>query len=102
MPTLAQADEGIGVRQAAEILRVHENTIRNWVKEGRLTDTRVEGTYRLRLSRAQVEQLASMPDPRTSKLAPDVEEAYRRGWAEGRAKLRREITEALRRAWKDT
>lgn len=70
----------IGVRAAAAILRVHENTVRNWVRDGRLTDVRPTGTRQLRLSRAEVQALASgLPLP----LSADVEQAAREGYRQG-------------------
>jgi excisionase family DNA binding protein len=47
----------MNVRDAARALEVHENTIRNWVKEGRLADTRLPGSRFLRVERSAVERL---------------------------------------------
>lgn len=88
--------ELIGVREAARILQVHENTIRNWVREGRLLDARVPGTRSLRLSRAQVEQLASAPDPSMVLVAPDVEAAWRRGYNAGLDEAVREMHQLIK------
>lgn len=49
-------DEHITTGQAAVLLQVHPNTIRNWVHAGYLTDTRVPGTPQIRLSRTEVER----------------------------------------------
>ena len=48
----------MNVRDAARALNVHENTIRNWVKEGRLADARLPGSRFLRMRRSDVERLA--------------------------------------------
>lgn len=48
----------IGLRAAARRLRVHENTVRNWVHEGRLTDARLPGSRYIRVSALEVDQLA--------------------------------------------
>lgn len=56
---LAEAQgDNITTLEAAELLRVHPNTVRNWARAGYLTDTRVPGTPRMRLSRAEVEERA--------------------------------------------
>ena len=52
-----QQGEFMNVRDAARALEVHENTIRNWVKEGRLADARLPGSRFLRLRRSAVERL---------------------------------------------
>ncbi|HEX5533957.1 MAG TPA: helix-turn-helix domain-containing protein, partial [Actinomycetales bacterium] len=49
--------EFMNVRDAARALEVHENTIRNWVKEGRLADARLPGSRFLRMRRSDVERL---------------------------------------------
>jgi excisionase family DNA binding protein len=54
--------DSIGVGEAARIIGVHENTIRNWVKDGKLQSTQV-GRYN-RFSRRQIERLAlTLPEP---------------------------------------
>jgi excisionase family DNA binding protein len=47
----------MNVRDAARALEVHENTIRNWVKEGRLADARLPGSRFIRVERSAVERL---------------------------------------------
>lgn len=47
----------LSVRAAARMLEVHENTIRNWVKEGRLADARVPGSRFLRVERSAVQRM---------------------------------------------
>lgn len=47
----------IGGRQAAHLLGVHENTVRNWTKTGLLTDVRIPGTGHARYDMAEVERL---------------------------------------------
>jgi excisionase family DNA binding protein len=51
------SSEFMNVRDAARALEVHENTVRNWVKEGRLDDARLPGSRFLRLRRSDVERL---------------------------------------------
>jgi len=48
----------IGVRDAARLLGVHENTIRNWAKRGRLRAVLIPGTNRRRFHRSEVLELA--------------------------------------------
>ena len=48
----------IGVRDAARLLGVHENTVRNWAKRGRLREVLVPGTTRRRFPRSEVLELA--------------------------------------------
>lgn len=54
-----QTSDYITVRSAAELLGVHENTVRNWVRAGFLTDVRVPASATIRLSRAEVEERAA-------------------------------------------
>lgn len=45
----------VNVRQAAEILGVHENTVRNWAKSGRLPGIALPGSGFHRFRRSEVE-----------------------------------------------
>ncbi len=58
--------ETITVREAAEICRVEERTIRDWIKQGKLKAMRLGKRYRL--ERADVEALfqpiAATPAPK--------------------------------------
>lgn len=47
----------VGLREAAQIIGVHEHTVRNWMLAGRLVGYRV-GPKILRFRRADVEALA--------------------------------------------
>ena len=47
----------VGVREAASLLGVHENTVRNWIKTGVLTSARLPGTRQHRFRREDVERL---------------------------------------------
>jgi excisionase family DNA binding protein len=49
----------LNVREAARRLDVHENTIRNWVADGLLTDARVPGSSFIRLRLAEVESMTA-------------------------------------------
>ena len=53
------APESLGVRETAAMLGVHENTVRNWVTDGVLTDMRLPGTRHTRLHPLEVERLAA-------------------------------------------
>lgn len=90
-PTMA--DEPIGVREAAKILGVHENTVRNWIRDGRLASIQYGGFRKL--SRQQVErvaqQLPAMPD-----FSPDADRAYEAGYRQGWEDARRQIESAAR------
>jgi hypothetical protein len=48
----------VGVTDAAKRLDVHPNTVRNWVRDGLLTDARIPGTRYLRLRLEDIERLA--------------------------------------------
>jgi excisionase family DNA binding protein len=63
-----QLDQFLNVRDAARALEVHENTVRNWVKEGRLADARLPGSRFLRLRRTDVERLRAQ----RGKAAPSI------------------------------
>lgn len=63
-----QLDQFLNVRDAARALEVHENTVRNWVKEGRLADARLPGSRFLRLRRTDVDRLRDQ----RGKAAPSI------------------------------
>lgn len=60
------------VTEAARLLGVHTNTIRNWVAQGRLRDVRPQGAAQIRLD---PEQVATMVVRR-----PTVEHGTNRGY----------------------
>ncbi|MBB6403413.1 helix-turn-helix domain-containing protein [Arthrobacter sp. AZCC_0090] len=60
----------LNVRETAKLLGVHENTVRNWVKEGTLTSARVAGSRQHRFARAEVDRLLKSRGERTSSVAP--------------------------------
>lgn len=63
------ADE-LGVREAAKVLGVHENTVRNYAKKGLLVPSRVlPGSGFVRFNRAAVQ---AMRDEMWSQFAPDT------------------------------
>src|SRR5579871_178415 len=51
-------DDLMTVREAAQRLGVHENTIRNWVRDGSLTTARLPGTRFHRFEAAEIERIA--------------------------------------------
>lgn len=66
---MASPDE-VGVREAARVLGVHENTIRNWAAKGLLTPSRVlPGSGYVRFNREAVQK---MRDEMWSQFAPDT------------------------------
>jgi predicted site-specific integrase-resolvase len=73
-------DDTIGVREAARIAGVHENTIRNWAKTGVLESTQLRPKGFRRFSRSQVELVASTrPEP----VPTDRTEAFALGYRLG-------------------
>lgn len=58
-------DDFLNVRQTAQRLGVHENTVRNWTREGLLPDARVPGSRSLRFRAADVERLIAQRGART-------------------------------------
>ena len=46
----------ITIKQAAEVLRVHPNTIRNWIEEGILRRYQVNRGYRVLLKTEDIER----------------------------------------------
>jgi len=46
----------ITIKQAAELLRVHPNTIRNWIEEGILRRYQVNRGYRVLLKTEDIEK----------------------------------------------
>ena len=59
LATETEASPFIGVREAAKRLNVHENTIRNWVQEGVLTNAKIKGAHAIRLVRVEVDALVA-------------------------------------------
>lgn len=54
---MASESEYVGVGEAARLLGVHENTVRNWVKTGVLASARLPGTRQHRFLRPDLERL---------------------------------------------
>jgi len=52
----------ITIKQAAELLRVHPNTIRNWIKAGILRRYQVGRGYRVLLKTEDIEKAISRRD----------------------------------------
>lgn len=58
-------EELLNVRETARRLGVHENTVRNWAREGLLPDARVPGSRYLRFRTIDVERLLGQRGART-------------------------------------
>jgi len=58
-------DDFLNVRQTAQRLGVHENTVRNWAREGLLPDARIPGSRSLRFRAADVDRLIAQRGART-------------------------------------
>lgn len=96
----------MNVRDAARALEVHENTIRNWVREGRLADARLPGSRFLRLERSAVERLRdqrgrAVPSLQAERLNanPELADAGQlRRWAVDRSRdAQQHLPETVRR-----
>lgn len=61
-------DALLTVRETARRLGVHENTVRNWVREGALPDARVPGSRFLRFRASDVDRLTAQRGARTPSL----------------------------------
>jgi excisionase family DNA binding protein len=62
------ADDLLNVRDTAQLLGVHENTVRNWVKDGTLSDSRIPGSRFHRFKCADVERLVKQRGKSTPSL----------------------------------
>ena len=60
-------NQDLTIKQAAETIGVHENTIRLWIKSGTLPAYRLAGTKIIRVTRAAIDEL------KTSAKDADVE-----------------------------
>ncbi|SEN81469.1 helix-turn-helix domain-containing protein [Cryobacterium luteum] len=60
----------LNVRETAQILSVHANTIRNWVKSGTIVSSRVPGSTTHRFAREEVLRLQRESGKATSSVAP--------------------------------
>ena len=109
-------DETIGdflnVRQTAQRLSVHENTVRNWAREGLLPDARIPGSRSLRFRAVDVERLIAQRGARTvpslqvERLTARlglVSASDLKGWPETRARDAQEnFPELVRRLLAET
>jgi excisionase family DNA binding protein len=50
-------NQDLTIKQAAETIGVHENTIRLWIKTGTLPAYRLAGTKIIRVTRAAIDEL---------------------------------------------
>lgn len=50
-------NQDLTIKQAAETIGVHENTIRLWIKSGTLRAYRLAGTKIIRVTRAAIDEL---------------------------------------------
>ncbi len=50
-------NQDLTIKQAAETIGVHENTIRLWIKSGTLPAYRLAGTKIIRVTRAAIDEL---------------------------------------------
>jgi excisionase family DNA binding protein len=60
----------LNVRETANLLGVHENTVRNWVRTGALGSARLPGSSAHRFAREEVQRLLGQRGARTSLVAP--------------------------------
>lgn len=49
----------LGVNETARLLEVHPNTVRNWTKQGILTDVRIQGSKQARYDEQDINRLAT-------------------------------------------
>lgn len=61
----------LGVRETARRLDVHENTVRNWTREGLLTDARVPGSRYLRVRASEVARLVAERNAAKESTVPN-------------------------------
>ncbi|WP_336856043.1 helix-turn-helix domain-containing protein [Sinomonas albida] len=62
----------LSVGETAQLLGVHENTVRNWVRSGTLVSARVPGSKQHRFSREEVLRLVRQRGNPTSSVAPQL------------------------------
>jgi excisionase family DNA binding protein len=55
------ADELLKITDVATELKVHPDTVRRWIKEGKLTPTRLGGT-RIRIRRSELDKFLAEGD----------------------------------------
>ena len=110
--TMEEFDEGLlNVRETAKLLGVHENTVRNWVRQGLLPDSRIPGSRFHKFRASDVERLkaqrgASAPSLQTERRIVSTELA-RRGelshWPELRSRdAQSTFPEMMRRLLSET
>lgn len=85
-------NQHLSVREAAEMLNVHENTVRRWVTVGFLTDASQPGRP-LSIPRHQIEAMLT----NTTPVGGEINAAYARGHRDGRAAAIREMRAHLSR-----
>lgn len=67
----AGQEQFLGVRETARRLGVHENTVRNWVHDGLLTDARVPGSRFLRVRASEVTRLVAERNAAKENAVPN-------------------------------
>ncbi|HIY66609.1 MAG TPA: helix-turn-helix domain-containing protein [Candidatus Agrococcus pullicola] len=72
MNSAGKLEPFLNVRETAEFLGVHENTVRNWVKAGILVSARVPGSKQHRFAREEVLRLQRKRGSITSSVAPTL------------------------------
>jgi excisionase family DNA binding protein len=60
-------NQDLTIKQAAETIGVHENTIRLWIKSGTLPAYRLAGTKIIRVTRAAIDELKTPAQDGESK-----------------------------------
>jgi excisionase family DNA binding protein len=63
--------EFLNVRETAQRLGVHENTVRNWVRAGILQSARIPGSQFHRFDARDVERLAQQRGATVSSIEPE-------------------------------
>lgn len=90
---MSKKTQTMSVRGAAEILGVHENTIRNWINTGRLRGISM-GAHTLPIAAEVMKMVPAQPDMDMTAIADQLEPIATS--FENRARVLREIIGRLR------
>ncbi len=96
-----EAASFFSVEEAASLLKVRDDTLRRWLRNGTLRGVKINRLWRI--SQAEMERLRHAEPPAEAQSIQDAEsrvlEAVRRaGWSGDDERLRQELRRALREA----
>jgi excisionase family DNA binding protein len=60
LPTVDEGEDMLSVAEAVKLLKVHEETVRRWLRNGTIRGERMHGTGRYRIPRSEVRRMLGL------------------------------------------